>query len=113
MMRKKYYTVKEWNRLGLIRQGYETKNFEVILKDYDVKKAERRQKIKNTLRKFNQKNLDAALKKFDKTLDSVSKGIDEFGKMSREFNMGVGKRDYGSLIGKDKKRDYSFLIGKK
>ena len=93
---------------------------EIILKKYDViltDHSTRREKIVRILRKFNAKNLDAGLVKFNQGVDSFSKSMDQ---LHKELNSMGGHGDPAKLLGSDERstsekiwgngKDYQGLI---
>lgn len=121
---KKKYTEKEWKRFSWDMQERLCARYTVLLPDYTTT----REKLANLWKKIKLVNLD-------NELDKVSKGIEEFSKVTKSFSVGIPQREYDELIGKPKKakkkkktkrktkkkdsielmgkRDYSFLTGRR
>ena len=62
MRYKKYFTVKAWNKFDLTQQDILCCRYDIILTNYKTRK----EKILNILKKFNGKNLDKGISKFNK-----------------------------------------------
>lgn len=144
MQNHRCYTVKEWKKLcNTVNDGsvmgndlqfynHETGRLEsydhisvaevilsrhqVFLRDYKTKK----EKLFNVLDKFNMKNLDKGITKFNGAVDSFSRAFAEpkkkqVRKKSKKRKPKKQKEpDYSFLnIGKNRKTDYSFILPKK
>jgi len=128
---KKFYTVKEWKRFRYFLKDEDGKYIrdekgdhvtmqQFLCNTYDVYLTDwksRKERLLGFLNKF-------TLVNFNKGLDAVVKGIDEFSKSMEQLNRELtkGKKDYSVLLGKpnkkaslslSSKRDYSFLTGSK
>ena len=81
-------------------------------------------RVKYILSKFTIKNLNAGIAKFQKAMDTLDRGLKKWDKIKKKSLIGMSKqeynewfhmpkKDYGDLLGKSDKKDYSFLTGKK
>ena len=86
MKPKLYMTVKAWNRFGYEYQKHLMIKFDVILTDHKT----RREKIISVLRKFNNKNLDLGIKKFNHTIEDFERSMDQ---LSNDLNKSYGRNE--------------------
>lgn len=104
----KFFTVKEWkkfdrvaereNGIDITMQEVLLKKYEIILTDYKTKK----EKLFAVMDKFNAKNINAGIDKFNK-------GVDQFSEVLKSTKgMGISQKDYDSLLPK-KKHAVSFF----
>lgn len=110
MIYTKYYTVKEWkkfdkvaereNGIDITMQEILLKKYDVILLDYKTKK----EKLFSVIDKFNAKNINTGITKFNKGMDQFSKVIGEPKKTKRKTKKKTRKI---------KETDYSFITGDK
>lgn len=110
MRYKKEYTVKEWkkfdkyaereNGIDITFQEILLKKYDVILTDYKTKK----EKLFAVIDKFNAKNINAGITKFNKGMDAFSKTMGTPKKESR-------KRRNKKRKPAQKEPDYSFITG--
>lgn len=128
----KKYTQKEWSRFSWDMQEKLCERYIVILTDYKTKK----EKLFNLLDKFNAKNLNAGITKFNKGVNSFTKTIESTNKskgpslngllMSAKESKGIMGKKRKSISfwdedhatrkrrnkrAKPKEPDYSALIG--
>lgn len=94
----KYFTVKQWSKFNYAKQQVLCRKYDVILTDHTTK----REKLLGILSKININNLN-------KGIDKFTDGLDEFSKVTKEMNSGLGKKDYSGLMGKQP--DYKRLTG--
>lgn len=84
-----------------------TAKFEVILTDFKT----RNEKIIDALRKFNTKNLDAGIEKFNKGVDEFSKSVESFHReMSQDKRPDPAGRIWGTKPRKKPKYDQTTIF---
>ena len=135
----KYYTVKEWkkfdkvaereNGIDITMQEILLQKYDVILTDYKTKK----EKLFQVLDKFNAKNINAGITKFNKAVNQFTKTIESTNKSKGPSLKGLMMTDThkprktisfwdepretrkrrNKRKPKQKEPDYSALIGKK
>ena len=83
MKTRKYFTVKEWNRLKnndyFDMQDMLCQKYDVILTDYQTK----REKVFSALKKINLRNFDRGVSEFSKLVQSFGGSMDQ---LTRELN---------------------------
>lgn len=119
MMRKKLYlTVKMWNRYDDEDQEKILRKYDVILTDHKTAGEKLSGLLKSLLRPTVQQRAQQR-KKLNRSIGSVTKGIDQFDKMMDDLSdglrksVGSPKADVHSVIFGGRNRDASFLTGHK
>ena len=83
MRTRKYFTVREWNRLKnndyFDMQDMLCQKYNVILTDYQTK----REKVFSALKKINLRNFDRGVSEFSKLVQSFGGSMDQ---LTRELN---------------------------
>ena len=126
----KAYTVKEWKKFdkeidgSLIGNQYQYFNFftqrmesfesltsqEIMLKKYDIILTDyktKKEKLFSIIDKFNAKNINSGITKFNKGMDQFSKVIGSSQPKKSKSAIGISKKDYDKLF-KSKKKSISF-----
>lgn len=98
MKPKLYTTVRAWNRFGYEYQKHLMLKFDVIFTDHKTRK----EKIIGILKKFNNKNLDLGIKKFNHTIEDFERSMDQ---LSNDLNKSYG-RDTGLKFWSEKKPSF-------
>ena len=86
MKPKLYMTVRAWNRFDYEYQKHLMMKFDVIFTDHKT----RREKIISVLKKFNNKNLDLGLRKFNHTIEDFERSMDQ---LSNDLNKSYGRNE--------------------
>lgn len=88
---EKKFTVKAWKKFDYSHQSVLLRKFDIILTDHQTKS----EKIRNILSKFNAKNVNKGIDKFQKATDTMDKAFKEWDKLKRK-----NQKDLSGLIGK-------------
>ena len=102
----KKYTVKEWSKFSWDMQERLCARYVVILTDYKTKGK----KLRGI---FSPKSINKKVDATVKILDKVSKSLEKLDGSKIKLFSGVSQKEYDSLVGKQSKRDYSPLMGKR
>ena len=92
------FTVKTWKKFGYEYQKHLLREFDVILTDHKTKT----ELFFSILRKFNNKNLDLGIKKFNHTIEDFERSMDQ---LSNDLNKSYG-RDTGLKFWSEKKPSF-------
>ena len=108
MKKQLSFTIKQWNKFNIDKQEILTKQFEVILTNYKIRK----EKIVDIVERIDITR-PRGKKNFDKIITKVQSGIAKFAKVVENFNgknLFPSQAEYDSLIGPDSKKDVKKII---